>query len=191
MQDLTNRVAQSEIEVYDLSALWDDHAVVELDIAPFLVEGLMLREAPFRAGVKAHDWRPYEDAHVAVHCSTDAIVPTWAFMLVASKLDGVARSVAFGTADDLRRDYFVRALEEEDWSAYAGKPVVVKGCGGQTVPTVAYMLATQKLQGVARKLLFGEPCSSVPLWRQPKPAADAKPKAKPAGVKKPELPTRA
>lgn len=188
MESLENRVAQSEIEVYNLDNLWDDRPIAELDLAPFLVEGLMLKEEPFREDVKIHDWSQYEDQHVAIHCSTDAIVPTWAYMLIASKLKDVAASVALGRKQDLRRDYYVRALEEEDWSRFDDKPVVVKGCGGKTVPPVAYVIATQKLQEVARKLMFGEPCSSVPLWRRPKPDQE-KPTAKAVGVKKPDLPS--
>ncbi len=89
-------------------------------------------------------------------------------MLIASKLDGVARSVVFGQQEDLVREYFTRALDAEDWSVYQDRIVVVKGCGTGVVPTSAYVGAMQKLQGVARKLMYGEPCSSVPLWRRPK-----------------------
>lgn len=176
--NLTNRVAQSDITVYNLADLWDDAPVTELDIEPFLVQGLMLKEEPFREAVTDYDFSQHDGEHVAIYCSTDAIVPTWGYMLLASKLEGIARSVAFGRTDDLVRDYYIRALEAEDWSPYADKPVVIKGCGGDTVPEVAYLLATQKLQGVARKLMYGEPCSSVPLWRRPqkkqKPAGRAK-----------------
>lgn len=168
MELIVNRVAESEIEVYNLDALWDGAPVVEVDIEPFLVEGLILREKVFREHVKAHDWAQYADQHVAVYCSADAIVPTWAYMLLASKLDGVARSVAFGRKEDLLRDYFTRALDAEDWSVYQDRIVVVKGCGTGTVPVSAYMEAMQRLQRVARKLMYGEPCSSVPLWRRSK-----------------------
>lgn len=180
MPDFTNRVATSELETFNLEALWDGKEVDELDLAPFLVEGLMLKEKPFRKDVKAHDWKQHAGRHVAVHCSTDAIVPTWAFMLIASKLDGVAASVAFGREADLVRDYFTRTLEAHDWSQYAGRPVVVKGCGSGRVPTSAYLTATRKLQQHARKLMFGEACSSVPLWRRPQ----EKKKPKAAGAKK-------
>ena len=168
MEPIINRVAESEIEVYNLDALWDGRRVVEFDLEPFLVEGLILREKVFREHVKAHDWAQYADQHVAVFCSTDAIVPTWAYMLIASTLDGLARSVTFGRKEDLVRDYFTRALDAEDWSVYQDRIVVVKGCGTGVVPTSAYVAAMQKLQGVARKLMYGEPCSSVPLWRRPK-----------------------
>lgn len=185
--DLTNRVAESEIEVYNLEALWDEREIIELDMEPFLYEGLILREKEFRQHVKDHDWTQYEDKHVALFCSTDAIIPTWAFMLIASKLEDIAHSVTHGRESDVLRDYYTRALEQEDWSRYEDGIVVVKGCGGDMVPTAAYMTATQKLQGVARKLMFGEPCSSVPLWRKSQPKK--KRAAKAAGVKKPDLPT--
>ena len=178
--EIANRVAESEIETFNLEALWDGADVVAFDLTPFLVEGLILKEKPFREDVKAHDWGQYEGRHVAIHCSTDAIVPTWAFMLVASKLDGSAASVAFGTKDELVRDYFTRALEAHDWTQYEGRPVVVKGCGTGIVPESAYLQATQQLQGTARKLMFGEACSAVPLWRRPQ--QQSKPKA--AGAKK-------
>lgn len=191
MEPIVNRVAESDIVVYNLEELWDGREVAELDLAPFLVEGLVLREVPFREAVKGHDWSQYEGQHVATFCSTDAIVPTWAYMLVASKLTGVAASVAYGRTADLLRDHFTRALEAEDWGRFEGKPVVVKGCGSKVVPPNAYLVATQKLQAVAGKLMYGEPCSSVPLWRKPKAAPAGRPAgAKPAAVKPVGLPTR-
>jgi hypothetical protein len=186
METIENRVAQSEIAVFNLEDLWDNRPIVEFDIAPFLTDGLMLQEKPFREDVKAHDWSQYADEHVAVYCSTDAIVPTWGYMLIASTLEGVAQSVAFGREDDLLRDYFVRALEHTDFADYDDRPVVIKGCGSNVVPEVAYLIATQKLQAHASKLMYGEPCSSVPLWRRPK---EDKPDADAVGVKKPDLPT--
>lgn len=189
MEPIINRVAESDIEVYNLEALWDGGEVLSFDLEPFLYQGLVLREADFREKVKSHDWRQYQDRHVAVFCSADAIVPTWAYMLVASKLEGVATSVAFGSADDLVRDHFVRSIEGEDWERYRDRIVVVKGCGGRIVPIDAYMLATQKLQGVVRKLMFGEPCSSVPLWRRP--AASAGTQARAAGAAGPAAPAAA
>jgi hypothetical protein len=186
MEPIRNRVAESDIEVYNLEELWDGREIIELDLEPFLVEGLVLREIPFREAVKEHDWHQYEDKHVAVFCSTDAIIPTWAYMLIASKVAHLAVSVALGRTADLLRDHFTRALEDEDWGRYEGKPVVIKGCGSRVVPPNAYLVATRKLQEVAGKLMYGEPCSSVPLWRKSKApksvAADTRPAAtKPAG----------
>jgi len=188
MEPIENRVADSEIQVFNLADLWDDRPVTEVDISTFLVEGLMLKEKEFRQGVKEHDWSQFEDEHVALYCSTDAIVPTWGYMLIASKLRDVAASTTFGRAEDLRREYYVRALEDVDWSAYEDRPVVIKGCGSDVVPEMAYVHATQKLQAVARKLMYGEPCSSVPLWRRPKEESSP-PDADAVGVKKPDLPS--
>lgn len=186
MEPIVNKVAESDIGVFNLESLWDNREVVELDVAPFLVEGLILREIPFREAVKNTNWSVYAEKHVAVFCSTDAIVPTWAYMLIASKLDGIAQSISFGRKEDVIRDYYSRALEAIDWSVYKGKPVVIKGCASRIVPTNAYLVATQKLQEVAGKLMYGEPCSSVPLWRKPKqptaPVASTRP-TRPVGIK--------
>lgn len=193
MEPIVNRVAESDIDVFDLESLWDGREIVPLDLEPFLYQGLVLREADFREKVKQHDWSYYADRHVAVFCSADAIVPTWAYMLIASKLDEVASTVAFGTVDELVRDHYVRALEHEDWERYRDRIVVLKGCGNRTVPADAYMIATRKLQSVARKLMYGEPCSSVPIWRRPaapKSGTAARPAARVAApVAGPPAPT--
>ena len=188
MEPVINRVANSDIKTFNLEALWDGREVVEFDLADYLIEGLVLREKPFREAMKDHDWSAYAEKHVAVHCSTDAIIPTWASMLVAVKLEGIAASVATGIVSDLIRDFYVRALEEVDWSAYEGKPVVIKGCASDIVPAEAYLVAAQKLQRVAKKLMYGEACSAVPLWRKKAEGATAG-AAKPVGVKIGGLPS--
>jgi hypothetical protein len=170
MEPIVNRVAESDIIVFNLEELWDGHPVHEIDIAPMLFRGLVLREREFREQVKAYDFSAHRDAHVAVHCSTDAIVPVWAFMLIASRLDGVAASVALGTPQQIIRDRFTLALAGHDWDRFAGRIVVVKGCGSRIVPASAYVEATRRLQSVANKIMYGEPCSSVPVWRKPKEA---------------------
>lgn len=188
MEPIENRVAQSEIAVYNLADLWDDPTLTELDISDFLVEGLMLKEEKFREDVDDYDWSQYEGHHVALYCSTDAIVPTWGYMLIASKLEGLAESTTLGGIEELRREYYTRALENEDWERFEDRPVVLKGCGSDYVPEMAYVRATQKLQKVARKLMYGEPCSSVPIWRRPQPESST-PDAEAVGVKKPDLPS--
>ena len=184
--ELTNRVAESAIETVDLAAFVEP--VTAFDLAPLLYKGLVLREREFRQALKETDWSAYAGRHVAVFCSTDALIPTWAYMLVAAKLDGVASSVGAGTEADIRRDRLARALESHDWSVYAGKPIVLKGCGNDLVSPDAFIRATTALKGVASKLMYGEPCSSVPVWRAPKaasptgmPRASAKP-ARPPGL---------
>ena len=168
MEPIRNRVAESEIEVFNLESLWNQEEVIELDIAPFLVEGLILREKSYRESLKTLDLSPFREKHVAVFCSTDAIIPTWAFMLLGSKLDGIARSVTFGGKEKALDAFFTRVLDQFDWDRYQDKIVVIKGCGSGHVTNQAYLMATMKLQQVARKIMYGEPCSSVPIWRRSK-----------------------
>ena len=163
--EIVNKVQQSGIEVLSLDALSDGAPVTALDLSPFLVEGLVLREKVFRERVEAYDWALYEGHHVAVFCATDAIVPTWAYLLVASKLTG-ARSVVQGSRADAQRAAFGRALDGWDWGQYQDRIVVIKGCGSDAVPLSAYVDAMAKLMPVARKVMYGEPCSNVPLWRR-------------------------
>lgn len=184
---IVNRVAESAIETIDLAAFVEP--VIAFDLAPLLYKGLVLREREFRQALKETDWTAYADQHVAVFCSTDALIPTWAYMLVAAKLDGIASSIHAGSEAEVRRDRLGRALDAHDWSAYAGKPVVLKGCGNDLVSPDAFIRATVALKGVVSKLMYGEPCSSVPVWRasRPTPGASATdtPRAgvKPVGVK--------
>ncbi|MEM0960972.1 MAG: DUF2480 family protein [Bacteroidota bacterium] len=173
---IVNRVAQSTIETLDLAAVAPPEPV-PFDLEPHLYKGLVLREREFRASLKEMDWSAFDDADVALFCSADALVPTWAYMLVTARLDGTARSVTAGTPDEVRQRGLVAALDAVDWEAYRGVPVVVKGCGNDLVPVDAFVQATRRLQQVASKVMYGEPCSSVPIWRRP----SAKPKA-PAGA---------
>ena len=162
--EIVNRVVQSGIVVYDLEDLWDEGEVKTLDIAPFLDQGLIVRERLFRKRVADFDWDIFNDAHVAMQCSTNALVPAWAYMLVVSRLSK-ARSVGLGTTQDIMRDWFMLALEREDWSRFEDRIVVVKGCGTGIVPESAYVRVMNNMMSVARKVMYGEPCSNVPLWR--------------------------
>ena len=177
-----NRVAESAVETLDLAALAPAEDVVAFDLAPFLYRGLVLREREFRQALKDHDWTAYADRDVAVFCSADALVPTWAYMLVAAKLGGAA-SVAAAPPADVRRARFAAALDAVDWGRYEGKPVVVKGCGNDVVPLDGFVQATRRLQGVAAKVMYGEACSSVPVWRRPAPEASPGGAGRPAGAK--------
>jgi hypothetical protein len=170
---IVNRVAESEIQVYNLEDLWDNKEIVSFDLAPFLFRGLILKEADFRQKMSELDLTLFADKHVAISCSTDAVIPRWAYVLVASKLTGHAASVSFGSPEELVRDFYIKVLESEDWSRFEDRIVVIKGCGSDIVPVNAYVLATQKLRKQARKLMYGEPCSSVPIWRRSKDAPSA------------------
>lgn len=188
-QPITNTVARNEnLKVFNLEDLWDNRELVELDIKEFLFKGLIVKEKPFRESVKAYNWTQYADKHVAVYCSTDAILPQWATMLVASKLHEQAASMEFGRKEDLLRSYYAAALTTYDWAQYKDQIVVIKGCGSDYVPTSAYARATWELQSVARKLMYGEACSSVPIWRKSSGKKQAS-GSKKASIKKPNLPS--
>ena len=174
---LVNRVAESAIEVLDLGAVIADVLgeagdVLPFDLAPWLHRGLVVREVDFRAAAAAHDWSPFAGRAVALICSADALVPTWAWMLLAARLtDAGARHVGVGAPETVRSEAVATALAAFDAGRYADRIVVVKGCGAHVPPT-AYAAAMRRLAGAgARKVMYGEPCSSVPLWRRPNAAA--------------------
>ena len=179
---IVNRVAQSAIATVDLAAVVGEVAVVALDLAPMMHRGLLVREREFRASVAALDAEAYRGAHVAVLVPEGALVPAWAPMLVASVLSPVAASVAVASAEARREALAAERVRAHDWSAHAGRPVVLKGCGTGAVPLDAFAQATVALQQVAAKVMFGEPCSAVPVWRRPAAAPPA------AGVSKPVRP---
>ncbi len=168
MDVIQNKVAESGIQVIDLERFLPESPVSEIDLAEFMAGGFILREMDFRADVKAKDWSVFEGHHVGIFCSTDAIVPTWAFMLIASSLDGIAASVTSASAASISERLLLTAIDNADWSEFEDRIVVLKGCGSGEVTPAAYVQATAALQRVARKLMYGEPCSSVPIWRRPK-----------------------
>jgi hypothetical protein len=180
--EIVNRVAESAIETLDLAALAPPEPLA-FDLAPHLYRGLVLREREFRQALKDTDWTTFAGADVAVFCSADALVPTWAYMLVAARLDGIAASVAAGTPAEVRQARLVAALAGVDWERYRDVPVVLKGCGNDLVPLDAFVQATRRLQGVAGKIMYGEPCSSVPVWRRPQATPPAGAPVRPVGAK--------
>ncbi len=166
MEPIVNKVATSALETFDLASLWDGGSVKLVDISEYLDGGFILREKTFRQQLSETDFSHLEDCHVGIVCSTDALIPVWAYMYIASLLSDLVRSVTVGGEDHVRGDYFTRELQTFDWEKFRDKPVVVKGCANEIVPDRAYALATEKLTGVAKKIMFGEPCSTIPLWRQ-------------------------
>lgn len=171
MEPIVNKVANSGIQVVDLASLIPANPVRIVDLEPFLFGGLILREKHFRQEVKDFDWDAYQGADVGIICSVDTIVPTWAYMLISSRLNGIAASVTVGDEDVVRRERFLRSADLYDWSQHEDRIVVVKGCGTSDVPEAAFVQAMTRLQAVATKVMFGEPCSSVPIWRRPKQAS--------------------
>lgn len=166
MSDIVNRVAQSKLVTFDLEAYYPEGKRVLFDIKDWLHEGLILREKEFRAKVAEHDWSQYADAFVALTCSTDAIVPGWAFMLLASRLQPHAKKVVQGDLEILETLLYSDILQNLDVSDLADKPVIIKGCSNKPVPKNAYLMAVAKIQPVAKSIMYGEACSSVPIHKK-------------------------
>ncbi|HRN98346.1 MAG TPA: DUF2480 family protein [Flavobacterium sp.] len=164
--EIVNRVAASALEVFDLEDYYPDGRRISLDLAQWLEEGLLLREKPFREALKNHDWSPYQNAYVALFCSTDAIVPAWATILVATHLNDYARRVVSGSLEDIDTELYAEILPQIDYEAYRDKPVIIKGCSRKPVPTSAYLMAASHLQRVAKSIMYGEACSAVPLYKR-------------------------
>lgn len=164
-EEIINRVASSALEVFDLEDYYPAGIRTQLDISQWLDEGFLLREKHFRERLKDHDWQQYKDHYVAVYCSTDAIIPAWASILVTVYLAPHARKVVSGTVADLDSALYQELLPTLDYSAYKDKPVIIKGCSRKPVPMGAYVLAAQILQPIARSIMYGEACSAVPLYK--------------------------
>lgn len=165
-QEIVNKVANSGLITIDLEELVDRRERVALDIKDQLFQGLLLREKDFRNFIAEHNWAQYRDKHVAVFCSTDAILPKWAFMLMAQALQPFAASVVYGSAEQLETMLYQQALTEIDAEEYRDKRIVIKGCGDKDVPTFAYVELTRILTPVAKSIMYGEPCSTVPVFKR-------------------------
>ena len=172
-ENIVNKVAQSGLISLDLSELYPAGERFFYDIKDNLFHGLMLREKDFREFVKEHDWESYADKHVAIGCSADAIVPTWAYMLLASKMAPYAKTVVFGDLKTLETILFDRELSKVDMEKYRDQRVVVKGCGEIPVPDSAYIDIASKLNAVAKSIMYGEPCSTVPIFKRAGSGASA------------------
>ena len=168
MEEIVNKVANSALEVFDLEDYYPKGFRAQIDISQWLLEGFLLKEKDFREQLKNHDWSQYQDQYVAIHCSTDAIVPAWASILVAIQLAPFAKKIVNGTIEDLDAALYEEILSKIDYSIYDNKAVIIKGCSKKPVPTRAYILAAHHLQAFARSIMYGEACSAVPLYKSSK-----------------------
>jgi hypothetical protein len=163
---IVNKVAQSGLVSLDPASFYPEGERVIYDIKDNLFHGLMLREKDFREFVKEHDWAQYSGKNVGITCTADAIVPTWAYMLLANKLAPYAKDVVFGDAATLETVLFEKALSGLDVEQYRDQRIVIKGCGDVEVPASAYVELTRRLTPVVKSLMFGEPCSTVPIYKK-------------------------
>ncbi|MFM2213116.1 MAG: hypothetical protein RL427_379 [Bacteroidota bacterium] len=168
MDEIINKVANSVLEVFDLEDYYPEGRRTQLDLSQWLIEGILLKEAAFREALKNHDWTQYQNQWIALHCSTDAIVPAWASILVTSHLSPYAKKVVLGNLADLETALYASILPTIDYTFYKDKPVILKGCSKKPVPESAYIMAIQNLQPYAKSIMYGEACSAVPLYKKSK-----------------------
>jgi hypothetical protein len=167
MEELKNKVAASGLITLDLEKFFPAQEIKPFDLKDFLFLEMLLKEKEFREALENHDWSQYTDKTVAVFCSTDAIIPLWAYMLVASKLSPVAKNIFSGDPSSCFREDFLQKIREGIVpSAFEDKRVVIKGCGDKPIPDYAYMEASKILLPVVKSLMYGEPCSTVPVFKR-------------------------
>ncbi len=164
--EIVNKVANSGLINFDISDLIPKGTRKGIDLKDFLFEGLILREADFRQKISEINPEDYKEAYVYLYCSTDAIVPLWAYFLLTSKLEGVAKKIVFGSLDELELVLFHEEIQKFDFSDYKDKRVLIRGCSDVEIPTNAYVELVQKLKPMVKSLMFGEACSSVPIYKK-------------------------
>jgi hypothetical protein len=163
---IVNKVAESGLITLDLEQYYPKGDILVFDLKDYLFMGLILKEKDFRTALQSHDWSQYQDKNVAVVCSVDAVIPVWAYMLVGAYLQPVAREIVFGSPDELVKQVLLKNIRQIDVSEFADKRVVIKGCGEIPIGEFAYMEATLRLRPVARSIMYGEPCSTVPIFKK-------------------------
>jgi hypothetical protein len=164
-EKIVNRVAQSKLVTFNLEDYYPEGKRVLIDIKDWLYEGFVLREKEFRDSAKNHDWQQYENAYVALTCTSDAIIPAWAFMLLSTYLNKVAKKVIIGDLEQLETSLYQDIINGIDIQNLKGLPVIIKGCSHKPVPQNAYIFLLKKLQPLAKSIMYGEACSAVPLFK--------------------------
>ncbi|MGY5850691.1 DUF2480 family protein [Salegentibacter sp. F14] len=168
-EEIINRVASSKLVTFNLEDYYPEGERVLFDIKDWLLDGFVLREKDFREQAKTHNWNKYEGKYIALTCSSDAIIPAWAYMLLATYLQPYAKKVVTGNLETLESILFTEIIDNLDPSDLKDKPVIIKGCSNKPVPKNAYLLLIEKLQPIVKSLMYGEACSSVPLYKRTKP----------------------
>jgi len=164
--EIVNRVSNSQLVTFDLEELFTPGERILFDIKSLLFQELILREKDFRDFIKSHDWSQYTNKYVAITCSADAVVPTWAYMLLTAALQPFTSKVIFGSLQDLEAALFKQSLDKIDWERYSNAKVVIKGCSKVEVPVSSYVEVTNRLRPLASSIMFGEPCSTVPVFKK-------------------------
>ncbi len=164
--ELVNRVAQSGLITLDLEQFYPNEEIIAFDLKPYLFMEMILKEKDFREALDGHDWSQYAGKILAVFCSTDAIIPMWAYMLVARHAASVAADIVQATPEHTPEVIFWKKLATLDIQPYTDKRMVIKGCSDKPVPPSAYLEITKRLQPISKSIMFGEPCSTVPVFKR-------------------------
>jgi len=165
-ETIVNKVAESGIITIDLEDYYPKGEIVVFDLKDYLFMGLILKEKDFREALKNINWQQYENKNIAITCGADAIIPVWAYMLAASYLQPFAKEVAFGNERDLITSILIKKLAAVNGEDFTDKRVVIKGCGDIQIPEVAYVEITNKLRPFAKSIMYGEACSTVPIYKK-------------------------
>lgn len=165
-EPIENRVANSGLITLNLEEYFHSGERVEVDIKPWLFHGMILKEKEFREAVKQHDWSQYENKNVAFICSADAIVPTWAYMLLAVNIEPYAHRYVFGNVQLLNDVLYQDALGRIDFESFRDARMIIKGCSDVPVPVSAYVEIAHRLMPFAKSIMYGEACSNVPIWKR-------------------------
>lgn len=165
-EEIINKVAKSSLQVFDLEDYFPTQPITGVDISQWLEEGFLLREKEFRAALQEHSWEKYNHHLVYIYCSTDAIIPAWATILVASYLNPFAEIVIHGNKKELLVNYYQREIASLNFNKYQDNPCILKGCSKKPVPEEVYIIALQYLQKVAKSVMYGEACSAVPIYKK-------------------------
>jgi hypothetical protein len=165
---LVNRVASSGLMTINLEDFFPKGEIVHFDLKPYLFMELILKEKDFREAMKAHDWAQYERKNILVYCSADAIIPVWAYMLVATNAAPFAQDIFQGDEANFYKAHYEKMIQSLDIAPYEAQRLVIKGCSDKPVPPAAYLALTKKLQPVAQSIMYGEPCSTVPIYKKAK-----------------------
>ena len=166
--EIINKVSNSKLINIDLEEFYPNGERVLFDIKDWLFEGIILKEKDFRASVKDHNWSGYKNACVALTCSEDAIIPSWAYLLLASELSAFAKKVVVGNLELLETVLFQEVIQNLNIEPFKDKPIIIKGCAQKPIPSSAFTMLIQKLQPIAKTIMYGEACSTVPLYKRKK-----------------------
>ncbi len=166
MEPIVNKVANSGLITLNLEDYFPEQERVLFDLKPWLFQELILKEKDFRENLKSHDWSLYSNKYVAVICSADAIVPAWAFMLLFSHLEPFAKKIIFGNLKRLEEEIFEDIISNMDIAPFIDQRVVIKGCSNKEIPVFTYAALTAKLRPHVKSIMFGEPCSTVPIYKK-------------------------